>query len=214
MPDSPNPPSRWRRLGSHFRSRFTAGVIIIIPVLITYIVLSWIAGFIINTLGPILDQTEGYPFTWMPEILFNVLALLIAIGLMYTVGALGTTVLGGKLVQLWHRMLEKIPVIRAVYRTARQTTDFFSGGAALQRSQVVMVEYPRLGIYTMGLVTGSYVDPQGVTFLAVYIPTVPIPTSGLLAYFPESEVNSTDLTFEDLVKIVFSAGVLTHDTSK
>ena len=189
-------------------------MIIIIPVLITYIVLGWIARSIINTLGPVLDQTEGYPFTWMTGILFNVLALLIAIGMMYAVGALGTTVLGGKLVQLWHTMLEKIPVIRAVYRTARQTTDFFSGGAALQRSQVVMVEYPRLGIYTMGLVTGSYVDPQGATFLAVYIPTVPIPTSGLLAYFPESEVNRTDLTFEDLVKIVFSAGVLTHTTSK
>jgi len=214
MLNKSNPPTKWKRLGAHFQARFTAGVLIIIPVLVTYIVIGWIVGFIVDTLEPVIDQAEGHLASWMTGILFNSFAVIIAIGLMYAVGALGATVLGGRFVRVWHAALERIPVIRAVYRTARQTTDFFSGGAELQRSQVVMVEYPRLGVHTMGLVTGSYIDDQGDTFLAVYIPTVPLPTSGLLAYFRESDVIRTSMTFEDAMRIVFSAGVLTRDKPK
>ena len=65
MLDNSKPPTKWKRLGAHFQARFTAGVLIIIPVLVTYIVIGWIVGFIVDTLEPVIEQAEGHLASWM-----------------------------------------------------------------------------------------------------------------------------------------------------
>ena len=110
--------------------------------------------------------------------------------------------------------MEKIPIVRPLYRVFRQTTDVFSGGALLRSSRVVFLEYPKDGVLAMGLVTGVFKENDGKELLTIYIPTIPNPTSGFLAILPKEKVTETSLSFEDAMKIVISAGVLTEEVSK
>ena len=212
MLDGIPPLSRIKRMEGHVRRRFGAGLLFVVPILITYVVFRFIVDGVVGILEPIITQAEDRSFEWLAGFPIRAISVVLAFLAVYVVGVVATTVVGGQLVRHWHTMLERIPIIRSVYRIARQSTDVFSGGVALQTSKVVLVEYPRMGVFSMGLVTGSYANLEEETFLAVYIPTVPVPTSGFLTYVRRDQVIETALTFEDAMKVVISAGVLTEET--
>ena len=198
----------------HVRRRFGAGLLLVVPILITYVVFRFIVDGVVGILEPAITQAEDRSFEWLAGFPIRAIAVVLAFIAVYMVGVVAATVVGGQLVRHWHAMLERIPIVRSVYRIARQSTDVFSGGVALQASKVVLVEYPRMGVFSLGLVTGSYADLEEETFLAVYIPTVPVPTSGFLTYVRRDQVIETALNFEDAMKVVISAGVLTDETVK
>jgi uncharacterized membrane protein len=131
--------------------------------------------------------------------------------MLYIAGLIAETVIGRRVVGFGQNMVEKIPIVRPFYKVFRQTTDVFSGGAILRSSRVVFLEYPKEGVLAMGLVTGTYKEANGNELLVIYIPTIPNPTSGFLAIVPEEKVTETSLSFEDAMKIVISAGVLTEE---
>ena len=212
MLDGITPISRIKRMEGHVRRRFGTGLLFVVPILITYVVFRFIVDGVVGILEPVITQAEDRSFEWLAGFPIRAIAVVLAFLAVYVVGVIAATVVGGWMVRHWHAMLERIPVVRSVYRIARQSTDVFSGGVVLQTSKVVLVEYPRMGIFSMGLVTGSYADLEEETFLAVYIPTVPVPTSGFLTYVRRDQVIETDLTFEDAMKVVISAGVLTDET--
>ena len=214
MLDAIPPLSRIKRVEGHIRRRFGAGLLLVVPILITYVVFRFIVDGVVGILEPVITQAEDRSFEWLAGFPIRAIAVALAFLAVYMVGVVATTVVGGQLVRHWHAMLERIPIVRSVYRIARQSTDVFSGGVALQASKVVLVEYPRMGVFSMGLVTGSYANLEEETFLAVYIPTVPVPTSGFLTYVRRDQVIETALTFEDAMKVVISAGVLTDETVK
>lgn len=214
MLDGHIPLSRLKRMEGHVRRRFGAGLLLVVPILITYVVFRFIVDGVVGILEPIITQAEDRSFEWLAGFPIRAIAVVLAFVAVYVVGVVATTVVGGQLVRHWHAMLERIPIVRSVYRIARQSTDVFSGGVALQASKVVLVEYPRMGVFSLGLVTGSYANLEGETFLAVYIPTVPVPTSGFLTYVRRDQVIETALNFEDAMKVVISAGVLTDETVK
>ena len=214
MLDAIPPLSRLKRMEGHVRRRFGTGVLFVVPILITYVVFRFISNGVVGILEPVITQAEDRSFEWLAGFPIRAIAVALAFVAVYIVGVVATTVVGGQLVRYWHAMLERIPIVRSVYRIARQSTDVFSGGVALQASKVVLVEYPRMGVFSMGLVTGSYANLEEETFLAVYIPTVPVPTSGFLTYVRRDQVIETALNFEDAMKVVISAGVLTDETVK
>ena len=214
MLDAIPPLSRLKRVEGHFRRRFGAGLLLVLPILITYVVFRFIVDGVVGILEPVITQAEDRSFEWLAGFPIRAIAVALAFVAVYVVGVVATTVVGGQLVRHWHAMLERIPIVRSVYRIARQSTDVFSGGVALQASKVVLVEYPRMGVFSLGLVTGSYANLEEETFLAVYIPTVPVPTSGFLTYVRRDQVIETALNFEDAMKVVISAGVLTDETVK
>ncbi len=214
MLDAIPPLSRLKRVEGHVRRRFGTGLLFVVPILITYVVFRFIVNRVVGILEPAINQAEDRSFEWLAGFPIRAIAVVLAFVAVYLVGVIAATVVGRWMVRQWHATLERIPIIRSVYRIARQSTDVFSGGVALQASKVVLVEYPRMGVFSMGLVTGSYADLEGETFLAVYIPTVPVPTSGFLTYVRRDQVIETALNFEDAMKVVISAGVLTEETVK
>ena len=138
-------------------------------------------------------------------------AVFVLATLMYLIGVLGRTLVGRRIVRIWEGALNLIPIVRPIYRIARQSTRVFAGSAELQTSKVVMLEYPRSGILSLGFATSNYIDENGQLLLTIYIPTIPNPTSGFLAIVKQEQVVETDLTFEDAMKIVISAGVLANE---
>ena len=107
--------------------------------------------------------------------------------------------------------MDRIPIVRPIYRIARQSTKVFAGGIDLQSTKVVLLEYPRPGVLSLGLVTGRHTHAAGELFLTIYIPTIPNPTSGFLAIVKKEQVIETEMNFEDAMKIVISAGALTEE---
>ena len=205
--------SRLVSIRTHFRTRMLAGFLIIIPLVLTYAILNSITSFLAETLEPAIKQAQVGPVTWLSNIPITIIALIFSAILLYIAGLIAETVIGRRVVGFGQNMVEKIPIVRPLYRVFRQTTDVFSGGAFLGSSRVVFLEYPKDGVLAMGLVTGVYKESDGNELLTIYIPTIPNPTSGFLAIVPKEKVTETSLTFEDAMKIVISAGVLTEEVS-
>ena len=196
---------------AHVRTRLLAGFLIVIPLVLTYIILNGVTSFIAETLGPGIKQAQGGPAKWLSHIPITIIALIFTTTMLYIAGLIAETVIGRRVVGFGQNMVEKIPIVRPFYKVFRQTTDVFSGGAILRSSRVVFLEYPKEGVLAMGLVTGTYKEANGNELLVIYIPTIPNPTSGFLAIVPEEKVTETSLSFEDAMKIVISAGVLTEE---
>ena len=196
-----------RRLGRHFRARLIGGVLLLIPLAFTSLVLKGLWDALQASLRPLSGRVPGP----VSGIALDILAILILIVLLYLAGVLGRTLEGGRAMALWEGIMDRIPIVRPIYRIARQTTQVFAGGMELQTTRIVLLEYPRPGVLSLGLVTGQYIDLEDHSFLTVYIPTVPNPSSGFLAIVQQEQVVETDLTYEDAMKIVISAGVLTEE---
>ena len=185
--------------GLHIRTTLLAGLAIIIPVGITFLILKFIFDFFDPVLKPVFNQ---FIDNYTPGM--GIVALAIVI---YLVGLVTTHVLGRRLINLGHSLVDRVPVINAVYRAARQATDVFSN-ANSKFTSVVLVDFPGYGLRSIGLVTSKLKDQDGNTLLAVYMPTSPLPTSGFLVILPENRVTPTDIPVDDAMKLVISAGVV------
>jgi uncharacterized membrane protein len=193
-----------RRIEFHLRTRLVAGLLAIIPLAVTFIVLRFIFTFLEDLVQPLFKALLGRTIPGL-----GIASLIV---LLYIAGLIATNVIGGRILAVGHRFLERIPVVRTIYTVARQATDAFSGSNARKYSRVVLLDYPRQGIKTLGLVTGTLKDDSGHPLLAVYIPTTPNPTSGYLALVPEEQVTPTDLTVEEAMRVIVSGGILTPKT--
>ena len=107
-----------------------------------------------------------------------------------------------------HRVMEFIPLVKGIYGTTRAAVGVLSNNNDRQYSGVVLIDSPRSGIKSIGLVTCRMTDANGEEMLAIYIPTTPIPSSGFLIYAPASEVTVTDMSVEEAMRVVISGGVL------
>ena len=128
------------------------------------------------------------------------------------VGVVGSYVIGRRLIAYGHRLADLIPIVRPIYRTAKQTVDALGASNWKQKhNRVVLLDFPRDGVKSIGFVTSTYKDPKGKPMVAVYVPTTPVPTSGFLAFLAEDKVITTNLTIDDAMRIVISGGVLTPE---
>lgn len=139
------------------------------------------------------------------------LGLLTAILIFLTTGLLARYLVTRRLIHYGEFVLNRIPLINKVYRAVQQTRDVFVGrGAVFQ--EVVLVEYPRRGIWAVGFVTaegdGIVARTRGMPLTAVFVPTTPNPTSGFLLYFPPDEITPVDMSVEDAMKLIISGGAL------
>ena len=117
-------------------------------------------------------------------------------------------VLGVRLINLGHRIMEFIPVVKSIYGTARTATIMLSSSNDHPSSGVVLVEFPHPGMQSIGLVTSHMTDTNGEEILAVYIPTTPIPSSGFLVMVPAKDVTFIDMSVDEAMKVVISGGIL------
>ena len=176
-----------------------------LPIGITALVLKTVFDLLTPILQPVTDLLPG------PDIHgTGLIALLV---LIYVVGLVAAFVIGRRLIDLAHRAMEVIPFVKGIYSTTRTAVQLLGGNLeANERDKytgVVLIEFPRAGIHSIGLVTSRMDNPDGGEFLSVYIPTTPIPSSGFLVIVPDTEVITTDIPVEEAMTVVVSGGILT-----
>jgi uncharacterized membrane protein len=187
----------WKNVKTNLRNKLFAGILTLIPVVITVLVIRAIITFFDNIVSPIIDPRIGFHIPG--------LGLIVSLILIYLLGLLITNVLGRSLFGLFEKWLNFIPLVRTVYQTTKQIMSAFSlSKTDFQR--VVYVEYPRKGIWTLGFVTGTAVGKDGSKFFTLFLPTTPNPTSGWALFVREDEVISSDMTIEEGLKAIISAG--------
>ena len=200
----------FRRPLLHFQRTLGAGVLVILPVGITVLVLKFFFDVLDPVLQPAVDLLPG------PTIAGAGLISLIV--LVYLLGLFTAQVLGRRLINFGHKIMEVIPVVKGIYGTTRMAIQILSssnnglsnGNGDMEGHQytgVVLLDFPRPGIMSIGLITSSMLDSEGEEVLSVYIPTTPIPSSGFLVIVPADEVTRTDMSVEDAMRVVMSGGI-------
>jgi len=201
------------------RQLFLTGLVIILPLVITYWLLQILFGIVHGISTPIILKVlrlMQMPYIDDPaftEYLAPLIGALATCVLILMVGILTTNLLGRRIVAAFDGLMLRIPLIKGIYGSARQLLDAFNRKTtSFQR--VVAVEYPRSGVYTLGFVTRDQVAMfQGegrkrTAYTLVFLPTSPNPTSGWMAAVPDGEVIPLDLTIEEGVKLVVSGGLV------
>ncbi len=188
----------------HLKGTFLAGIFIVIPVGITIFILKFLFNFADGILGSNLDSMMVYygrSGGHIPGIGMITAALVI-----YLAGLVATNVLGKRLLKSGENLLTRIPLVKSIYTSSKQLTKVFKEGGSSYR-RAVFVEWPRPGVRAVGFVTAE-VERNGESFVVVYIPTMPNPTSGFALWFLECDVYESGMTVEDAVKFVVSGGVV------
>jgi uncharacterized membrane protein len=204
-----------------FRRTFIAGLFIALPLLVTLWTIQFIFGRVEEALSPVVLETIrflGFGH-WLEIAWLDYLAPLLSVGLgvlvIYLVGLIGGNVLGRQVLKGLERVVLQVPVVRSIYGAVRQFVQTFSQAGGRAFSRVVLVQYPRPGVWTLGFVTNTaaaeiaqVTRPDAVS---VFLPTTPNPTSGWLLYVSEAELVTVAMSVDDAFKLIISGGVLSTD---
>ena len=192
-----------KRFVLHIRTTLIAGLLAILPIGVTLFVLKFFFELLDPILGPIFDMGNVRIFPGL-----GVIVLLI---LLYVVGIITTKILSARIVNLGHKLIERIPVISSIYSTTRSGVEILSGTQGFESRGVVLVDFPRPAMKAIGLITAELGVLNGETMVAVYIPTTPVPSSGFLIVVALSDVTPTDISVDDAMKIIVSGGILANE---
>ncbi|MBW4676133.1 MAG: DUF502 domain-containing protein [Desmonostoc geniculatum HA4340-LM1] len=206
------------RLKQDFKNDLIAGLLVVIPLATTIWLTITIATWVINFLTQIPKQLN--PFDGLHPILVNILNLLVGLAVpllsILLIGLMARNIAGRWLLDFGERLLQAIPLAGQVYKTLKQLLETILKDSNGKFRRVVLVEYPRRGIWAIGFVTGAISgDIQAQMsrpMLSVFIPTTPNPTTGWYAAVPEDEVVNLSMSIEDAFKIVVSGGIVAPST--
>jgi uncharacterized membrane protein len=200
------------------RKWLLAGLLVLVPLIITLWVLEWVVST--------LDQTlRILPAAWQPDQLFGFhipgLGVIFALVVVLSIGALASNIIGNQLVNWWHALLHRIPVVRSIYSGVKQISDtlFSEKGNAFRKA--VLVQWPHAGMWTIGFQTGapggevlqhlqaqaaSVGDPE--EFLSVFVPTTPNPTGGYFVMVRQSDCVELQMSVDEALTYIVSMGVI------
>jgi uncharacterized membrane protein len=198
----------------HLRDRFVRGLLLVLPLVVTVWLLRILFGIVHDNVTPLvfaslraigLGGLEG----WHAKITVPVIGILLTLLVVYLIGLVGANLVGKRMVHAVESWILRIPLVRSIYGGARQLLDAFNATKSGGFSRVVLVEYPRKGLYTVGFVTNERPGTGGtVKEVFVFLPTTPNPTSGWLALVPMDQVIDLDVSVEEGVKLVVSGGIV------
>ena len=185
------------------RNYFITGVVVLIPIGITLYLTKFFISFSSKIIPGNLNPNSYLPYS-IPglEIIISVLFITI-------IGGLSLSFLGKKVLKIIDDLFKKIPFLRTIYSAILQMTETFSNKSD-QKKSVVLVEYPRKGVWAVGFATkenkGEMAQKTNQKLINVFVPTTPNPTSGFLLMFPIEDVIYLNMNFEEASKFIVSAG--------
>jgi uncharacterized membrane protein len=205
-------------LKQNLKNDLIAGLLVVIPLATTIWLTITIANWVINFLTKIPKQLN--PFDGLHPILVNILNLAVGLAVplfsILLIGLMARNIAGRWLLDLGERLLQAIPLAGQVYKTLKQLLATLIKDSNNKFRRVVLVEYPRKGIWSMAFVTGSMSqDIQAhmpSPMLSVFIPSTPNPTTGWYAIVPENEVINLSMPIEDAFKVLISGGIVAQNT--
>lgn len=202
----------------HVRANLARGLLFALPTIITLWLLRILFGLVTDNVTPwvlaLIHATGIGPLDPLHARLFvPLIGVVITLGAIYGLGVLATNFVGRTLLEWVERGILKIPVVRSIYGGSRQLLDALNPKSSGAFSRVVLVEYPRRGVWTVGFVTRDAparlpIHSGPTETLMVFFPTTPNPTSGWLAAIPPSDVVDLDLTIEEGIKLIMSGGIV------
>lgn len=193
-----NKTSIWIWIVRRVRTHFFTGIVTTIPIGVTVWLLVWFFVTIDNILQPVIKTIFGHPVTG--------LGFAIAIVIIFLVGVIASNVIGKRLIRYGEAVLPFLPIFRQLYTGLKQITEGFTAPERTGYMQVVLVEFPRKGMRVIGFLTNELGDEPDGKLLTIFIPTSPNPTSGYLQLVKEEEVIRTNISVENALKMVISAG--------
>jgi uncharacterized membrane protein len=199
------------RVRESLQRYFLSGLLVFLPVAITL----WFLGWVIELLDSVLDilPRQLHPNSYLPFPIPR-LGAVVTLFLILFLGVLTRGVATRRFLAAWEKVLIQIPVFRGVYTAVQKLVQTFLGQSQANR-QVVMIEYPRKGVYAVGFAMGrawhELEKKNEAPLVNVFIPTTPNPTSGFYLLVPANDVAPLDISMEEALKLITSGGLITPD---
>lgn len=203
-----------------WQANFYTGLAIVLPVVVSLAIVKWLFGTVANITDLLL-----FFLKWMPieprwiyangqsgEMLlhWSLMALFLAVGIITIVGRLARHYFGKKMIQLMDYILFRVPLLNKIYGTIKQVNEAFTSSNKSSFKQVVLVEFPKDGMYSVGFITNEHHEevqartPENV--ISVFVPTTPNPTTGFLLLLAEDKVTRLQMSVADGIKFIVSLG--------
>jgi uncharacterized membrane protein len=207
-------------LFTRWQANFWAGLAIVLPAVISVAVLAWLFGTVANVTDTLLiflprglthrDQGNGTMYWY-----WSLVALILAVFLIGFVGLLARNYFGKRIIEWVDSALLRVPLLNKIYGATKQVNDAFSSSNKTAFRTVVLVEFPREGLYSVGFITSEQNDEMksktAENVVCVFIPTTPNPTSGFLVLVAEDKVTKLDMSVADGIKYIISLGAITPE---
>ncbi|HLH57472.1 MAG TPA: DUF502 domain-containing protein [Verrucomicrobiae bacterium] len=210
-------------LFARWQANFWAGLAIVLPAVVSVAALIWLFGTVATITDTLLiflprrwthhDQGAG-PLYWY----WSLTALCLAVMLIGLVGLLARNYFGKRIIQWVDSALLRIPLLNKIYGATKQVNDAFSSNNKTSFRTVVLVEFPKAGVYSIGFITSEpdleVQSKFNSKVVCVFVPATPNPTSGFLLVVPEEKVTKLEMSVADGIKYIISLGSILPDTSR
>jgi uncharacterized membrane protein len=197
-------------VGKVLRRYLFTGLLVIMPVVVTAFVLWRLFFALDDILGRFVETYIGRP---VPGV-----GLVALVALIMGIGAIASNILGGRAIRFGERLVTRVPLIGWIYATTKQLFSTILEERSQSFRKVVLVSYPKKGTYSVAFLTSespkSVEGELGKGYVTVFLPTTPNPTSGFLLVVPADEIIPMDLTVDEGLKLVISAGALAQNDQK
>ena len=202
---------------TRLRNYFLAGLLVTVPLGVTVALAWWLVNYVDQLVIPLLPE-DYRPDQLFPRLLgveyripgFGLVVLLAGVTF---IGGLAAGIVGRWAVRMGENVLNRMPVVRSLYSATKQILETVLRDQSQSLRQAVLVEYPRRGLWAVAFVTtdtgGELARHLGSEHLSIFLPTTPNPTSGFLLLVPRDDVIELDMSVEDAVKLIISAGMVT-----
>ncbi len=192
---------------SALRRYLMAGLLVWIPLGVTIIVVKMLIGLLDRSMLLVPQQ-------YRPEQLFGVsipgLGVIVAVVVVLFTGVIVANLFGRKLVAIWESLLSRIPLVSSVYSAVKQIAETMFSSSGQSFRKVLLVEYPRKGMWTLAFQTGTEVGEAqcktGREVINIYVPTTPNPTSGFFIMVPKEDVVELEMSVDEGLKMIISMG--------
>jgi uncharacterized membrane protein len=209
--------SAFQRFKQDLKNDLIAGLLVVIPLATTIWLTVTIATWVVDLLTQVPKQLN--PFSGLNPLVATLLNLSVGLAvpllLILLIGLMARNIGGRWLLDVGEQVLEAIPLAGSVYKTLKQLLETLLRDTGSKFRRVVLIEYPRRGIWTLAFVTGTLgagIQPQlPNAMLSVFIPTTPNPTTGWYAIVSEAEVVDLSMSIEDAFKLVVSGGIVNNN---
>jgi len=204
-----------KTLLGRWRANFLTGLAVVLPAVISIAVITWLFGTVANITDLLLffvpkeitHRGDGIgPMYWY----WSAMAFMVAMLLVSVVGLAARYYVGKKLIKLMDDVMLRVPLLNKIYGAIKQVNEAFTTGKKSAFKTVVLIEFPRQGIYSIGFITSEqHAEVQAKTkekVVCIFVPTTPNPTSGWLVLVPEKDVTRLEMSVADAIKLIISLG--------
>ncbi|MHC4307420.1 MAG: DUF502 domain-containing protein [Planctomycetota bacterium] len=194
------------------RRKMIAGLLVVLPIFVTFFVIKFLFTMIGGILSPVVVRAVGFfgysPNNAIGEFIVTSVAFVLTFVALYFIGVITTNFLGKFVISFFETIVNNVPIIKNVYTSSKKLIEIISLPTTQSFKRVVIVEYPRVGMKAFAFVTGCLKTKSETELVSIFIPTTPNPTSGFLIYLPEQDLEETDLSIEEGMKLIVSGGIL------